>query len=734
MESRDELPTPLPPWVPPEDEEEEILSEIMFVSSSASVGESVGQYDLRIGLSPVNTSAIILNYQLGGTATKGEDYSIGNTGSIAVSAGSDFVNIPIVILDDQETEDDETVVFTLVERKDYQLGNTMRHILTIVDNDEEEEKILPEIMFVSSSASVGESVGQYDLRIGLNIINDNPISLNYKLEGTATKGLDYNVSSAGNILIPAQSFFAGIPIVVSDDQEDEKDETIIITITDASGAVVGMSNRHVLTIIDNDEPDMPPSDNPKIGSKVAFVQESSNADESIGTKEVRIILPGFDATGDDSPTYSVNYTIEGSTAGGEDFEIENLGNISVKDDAQSAIIPIKIVDDIHDEEDEMIFLTLTEIGGGHKCTMVCTHTLTIEDNDMPIMPKEPEASFSEESSSVDENSLGGLPPIILQVHNQSTRVVIDYSVTGTATEGEDYTIRGIEEGMGTKTISPGLGPQYTYINIKLIDDSLVEEDETIVLTITGVDGANLGTPSSHIITIIDDDEIEPPIVITPPVVPVIPIKVGFVVDSVSVHEAFGQDFGAYHLTADISPVSDEDFTIGYSLSGTAMEDMDYRIENSGGVEVTAGSSIVYIQIAISDDTEVETEETVIVTLMESNNYELGWISEHVLTIRDNDQIRTSVGSEIPLEFSLKQNYPNPFNPSTQIGFSITKTQKVTLKVYDLLGEEVQTLLDGIEHAGRHSVPFNGVGLASGTYVYVLMTEEQKAVKMMTLIK
>ena len=109
----------------------------------------------------------------------------------------------------------------------------------------------------------------------------------------------------------------------------------------------------------------------------------------------------------------------------------------------------------------------------------------------------------------------------------------------------------------------------------------------------------------------------------------------------------------------------------------------------------------------------------------------------VVTATTDEDKRTSIaplGEEVPADFSLEQNYPNPFNPSTAIEFSLTRTGQVTLTVYDLLGQKVQTLLDGVQPAGRHSVLFSGSGLASDTYLYVLQTQQQRAVKMMTLLK
>ncbi len=93
-----------------------------------------------------------------------------------------------------------------------------------------------------------------------------------------------------------------------------------------------------------------------------------------------------------------------------------------------------------------------------------------------------------------------------------------------------------------------------------------------------------------------------------------------------------------------------------------------------------------------------------------------------------------VDGEIPADFALEQNYPNPFNPSTTIEFSIERAQAITLTVYDVLGREVRVLADGVQPAGRYSVSFDGSGLAGGTYLYVLRTEQHVSVKKMTLLK
>lgn len=92
-------------------------------------------------------------------------------------------------------------------------------------------------------------------------------------------------------------------------------------------------------------------------------------------------------------------------------------------------------------------------------------------------------------------------------------------------------------------------------------------------------------------------------------------------------------------------------------------------------------------------------------------------------------------TQIAQTYALKQNYPNPFNPATTISFTVPSAERATLKVYDLTGREVATLFNEVANPGQtYNVLFNGKGLASGIYIYVLQTPAFREVKKMQLIK
>ena len=94
----------------------------------------------------------------------------------------------------------------------------------------------------------------------------------------------------------------------------------------------------------------------------------------------------------------------------------------------------------------------------------------------------------------------------------------------------------------------------------------------------------------------------------------------------------------------------------------------------------------------------------------------------------------SVTSNIPKQFSLEQNYPNPFNPSTEIKYGLPKAAFVTLRVYNVLGQEVATLVNEHQNAGHYDLSFNMDRFASGVYFYMLRAGNFVATKKMMLIK
>jgi hypothetical protein len=139
----------------------------------------------------------------------------------------------------------------------------------------------------------------------------------------------------------------------------------------------------------------------------------------------------------------------------------------------------------------------------------------------------------------------------------------------------------------------------------------------------------------------------------------------------------------------------------------------------------------------------DTQEVVIAFLIKKGTDNINSITElknYAAQIQhwyDNDFVTDveETNPTLPNEFSLSQNYPNPFNPGTTINYSLPRTEKVVLKIFNTLGEEVQTLINEYQEAGTHSKLYivNST-LPSGVYFYRLQAGDFISTKKMVLIK
>ena len=104
----------------------------------------------------------------------------------------------------------------------------------------------------------------------------------------------------------------------------------------------------------------------------------------------------------------------------------------------------------------------------------------------------------------------------------------------------------------------------------------------------------------------------------------------------------------------------------------------------------------------------------------------------------HSNIPLGIGSPInqtgPEDYKLYQNYPNPFNPSTKISYKINQEGFVKLSVFNLVGQEIESLVNEYQAAGKYDIEFNAKDLPSGIYLYKLQVNGYTSVKRMTLIR
>ena len=114
----------------------------------------------------------------------------------------------------------------------------------------------------------------------------------------------------------------------------------------------------------------------------------------------------------------------------------------------------------------------------------------------------------------------------------------------------------------------------------------------------------------------------------------------------------------------------------------------------------------------------------------------GWTVGNLGVIVTNYSPTTGIENDLKnvSDFNLEQNYPNPFNPSTKIQFNITTAGNVKLIVYNLLGQEIKTLLNEFKEPGTHTINFEAVGLNTGVYIYKIESNGFSQTRKMTLLK
>ncbi len=547
-----------------------------FDSSTGSVSEDGGTHNVAVSISPAPWSDLILTYTVGGTATKNTDYNIKNSGTIFLNANATSVNIPVVITDDTVDENDETIILTLVSGLKYDLGSPNEHTLTITDND------TPEISFASVAGSVGEDAGTHHVEVAISPAPRAALTLNYTLGGTATRGTDY--TSSGTVSVAANATSVDIPVVITDDNVDENDETVILTLTSGTGYTVGSPSEHTLTITDND--DMPAA---------SFYRSRFSVPESRDFHYVRVSISPISTV-----PLTLTYTTGGTATENTDYRIAGSGTLSVPAYSDGGFIPVDIIDDGVDENDETVLLTLGS-GTGYSVGSPGTFTLTIQDDDTPAV------RFDSSTGSVDED--GGPHDVALSIHPASgSDITLNYTLGGSATEDADYSITG----SGTVSVAAGLTS--VKIPVEITDDDVDESDETVTLMLTSGTGYTMGSPSEYTLTITDNDT--------------------RTVDFTSATGSAGEDGGTHHVAVAISSAPSVPFTLNYTLGGTATEDADYT--SSGTVPVTAGLTSVNIPVEIIDDDVDDDAETIILTLTSGTGYTVGSTNVHTLTITDND--------------------------------------------------------------------------------------------------
>jgi len=569
---------------------------ISFDSASGSNAESTTTVSIPLSISTASGLEASVPYTVSGTATGGGvDYTLAS-GTATIIAGSTTTNINLTIINDTLDENNESVIVTFGSPTNATAGANTVYTYTITDDDSP-----PTIAFSSASSSGAESSTSVNIPVSLSTASSLDVSVGYSVtSGTATGGgVDYTLAS-GTATITAGSASTDIAVTIINDTLDENNETIIVTLASPTNSTLGATTEHTYTINDNDSP-------PTTG----FSLTSAAGPESTASLNIGVSLSEVSGL-----NTSVNYAVTGGTAtgGGVDYTLAS-GTATITAGSTSTNIALAIVNDILDENNETIIVTLASPTNS-TLGAETEFTYTINDNDNP-----PTIGLTSASSSGAESLTSVNIPISLS-STSGLNTSVAYAVTGgTATGGgADYTLAS-----GTATITAG--QTSTNIVVTVANDTLDETDETIVATISDPTNATLGATTEHTYTILDNDD--------PP----------------TIDFALSADSGLESSTSVVfqirlSVASSKDTSVAYAVTGGTATGggADYTLA-SGTATIAAGSTSTNIALAIVNDTDVESDETVMIALSDPINTTLGSNAQLTYTIVNNDSLAAAVSSD-----------------------------------------------------------------------------------------
>ncbi|MCX6857322.1 MAG: PKD domain-containing protein, partial [Verrucomicrobia bacterium] len=558
------------------------------MAAPAVEGGSAGT--IRVTTTGTGAGNITVNYTLTGTATNGTDYtSLSGTLSIARNTTATLSIAPI---QDSLNEGTETITLTLTPDPAYTLS--VDSSVTLMLRDDE----LPQINISGPNniwtESPGASIGFYISRTGSTT---NALTVNCTLAGTATAGLDFTWASS-SVTIPAGATGAYLSGYLLSDTLAEGTETLILNLAPGTGYSEGIASATGY-IYDQDSA--------ATSSLVGFSAATSSISEGAGTVLIPVALDAPAAT-----AVTVAYNVNGGTATGAGIDFALSSSVlTFAPGETSKNISLVVTDDLIDEPDETLVITLTPATNAH--FGISTQTVTVTDNDAPPPVT---LGFAAATSSISEAGVSATVPVALSAA-QASAVSVNYAVTGgSATNGTDYTVSA-----GTLTFAPG--ETTMLIPISIIDDLPLESNETILLTLSSPTVATLNANLTHTLTILDNDTVTLSIVAT---------------DASAGEPA---DTGTFTITRTGSTASA--LTINLTRSGTATNATDYS-----SIATTATIAATQTQTTITvtpiDDLVREGNETVVLTLA-SGSYVIGSPSSATVTITDDEALLSITASD-----------------------------------------------------------------------------------------
>jgi hypothetical protein len=524
---------------------------------------------------------LVVHYAVTGTATSGLDF-VPLSGSVTIPAGATSTNILLVPLDDTLLEGDESVTLTLTNSPYCSVGTPGSATLYIRDR----QRPAVTISAIDASASEpGDDFGAF--RISRGSVVNGPLTVYFAISGTAINGVDY-VPLDNTVVIPDGTNSVTVEVIPFDDLHLEPTEDVILTLLPSTNYNVGFPNQAKVEILDDD---------PNCVPAVGFTFSASSAPESQSPGvSLSLSYPSTSAV-------TVNYRVIGGTASSNDFTL-SPGPITFNPGEMAKSIPLQIKDNSLFEPNRTIRLALYDpinaTLDGFK-----VHTYTILDDDAATLTVTTNGPTASETGP----TAGSFR--ISRVGRTNADQVVNFEMTGTASAPTDYAP------LGTSTVILA-GKTFVDLPVRPVDDRTVEHGETVVLTLTSAPGATIASPNAATISISDND---------PNSLPVVTVTA----TTAAIEGGTSGQFTFSRTTTNGA------LTVYFSIAGTAVNGADY-LAISNSVTIPNGQATATLPIIPFDDSLIEGDETVILTLTVDDTYRAADPASAMLLLHDNDQV------------------------------------------------------------------------------------------------
>lgn len=555
-----------------------VLPVVKWSSTFQTVNENVGVVTATATIDTLSATAITIPFIVAGTAARPADHDLAN-GTITIPAGSLMASVSFSVIDDVAYENDETVILSMGAPVGATLGTPAVHTATLTNND-----LAPILSFTVASQAVSEAAGTVTVTASLDKASALPANAVFTVAGTASNPSDHSLVN-GTISIPAGSTSQTLTFAVVDDTLFEGNETVSLTLANPTGAILGANSSQVVTISDND-----------LAPVIRFASAAQTVQEGLGTATIQVVMDKAS-----SKATAVSYSVAGTATNPGDHNLA-AGTLTIPAGATNANISFTLVKDAVIEADESVVLTLNTPSGATLGTPV-SHTLTITDT-----VATPSVQWMIGSQTAAENA--GTVTVTAALNAPgSSAITVPFTVSGTASNPADHNLAS-----GSITIAAGATSGNASITI--VDDSLDENDETVILTMGTPTGATLGTTIAHTLTITDND-----------LAPIAQFALAT--------ETIAESIGSATASVTLSAASAKAISIPFTVSGTATNPADHTLA-AGNISIPAGSVSANISMSIVDDTLIEPTETIILTLGAPTNATLGAATIHTKSITDNE--------------------------------------------------------------------------------------------------